>query len=156
MHHKITLGRFNMSIGGQNASGHHSIPHLQGQLPDRYYHQRPVTSDWDVQPQFPAPYGGPIHQQQAYSYGAPHAHAADATPSPCFDIWSARAQLSRKFGKQRASWIRKWGLFSSTGAAALPRPRSPRNCPASNCAVSSCQLCAATAFNVCGRYWTAL
>jgi hypothetical protein len=79
MHHKITLGRFNMSIGGQNASGHHSIPHLQGQLPDRYYHQRPVTSDWDVQPQFPAPYGGPIHQQQAYSYGAPHAHAADAT-----------------------------------------------------------------------------
>ncbi len=64
-----TLRRYDMSFGGRNAPGHHSMPHMQGQLPDRYYQQRPVTSDWDVQ--FPESHGAPIRQEQVYTSGAP-------------------------------------------------------------------------------------
>ena len=69
-----------MSRGGYvHTSGNYPAPPLaQEQNPDRFYRPRPVTSDWDLTPNFPAPYEAAVHQQQVRSPGAPPAYVADA------------------------------------------------------------------------------
>lgn len=70
-----------MSRDGHAPAGSYPVPPpLQGQHPDRFYRPRPVTSDWDVSPNYPASSEAPIHfhQQQARSLVVPPANAADA------------------------------------------------------------------------------
>lgn len=63
-----------MSRGGYHAHEHHPGPQQpQFQNPVRPHHPRPVTSDWDLQPnanQFHAPHGAPIQPQQLRTPGA--------------------------------------------------------------------------------------
>ncbi len=60
-----------MNRGGYKASAHYSAPH-HPQVPhsDRYYHPRPVSSDWDLQNHLHEPQGAPILQQHVRSPGA--------------------------------------------------------------------------------------
>jgi hypothetical protein len=68
-----------MSRGGYNASEHYPVPqHSQAPHHGRYYHSRPVTSDWDLQNPFQEARAAPFQQQNVRSPEAISDVAADS------------------------------------------------------------------------------